>query len=85
MQESEELPEEKTIDRHPLVTLGILTAGTQITAAVILRMSKHPLILFGMGVTAGVYSYKNRKEILRETQHLTSRGKKLITKKSASE
>jgi len=85
MQESEELPAEKTIDRHPLITLGILTAGTQLTAALILRMSKHPLILFGMGVTAGVYTYKNHKEILQEAHHLTRQGKKLISKKSASE
>jgi len=85
MQESEERVEEKTKDRHPLVTLGVLTAGTQLTAALILRLSKHPLILFGMGVTAGIYTYKNRKEILQEALHLTKQGKKLITRKSKSE
>ena len=84
MQEPEEQPEQ-TIDRHPLITLGVLTAGTQLTAALILRLSKHPLILFGMGVTAGIYTYKNRKEILREAHHLSNRGKKLISRKSASE
>ena len=84
MQEPEEQPEQ-TIDRHPLITLGVLTAGTQLTAALILRLSKHPLILFGMGVTAGIYTYKNRKEILQEAQHLTKQGKKLISRKSESE
>ena len=84
MQEPEELPE-KSIDRHPLITLGVLTAGTQITATIILRLSKHPLILFGMGVTTGIYTYKNRKEILQEAMHLTKQGKKLISRKSASE
>ena len=84
MQEPEDQTE-KTIDRHPLITLGLLTAGTQMSAALIQRMAKHPLILFGMGVTAGIYTYKNRKEILQEAQHLTDQGKKLISRKSASE
>jgi zinc transporter ZupT len=84
MQEPEKQPEQ-TIDRHPLITLGVLTAGTQLTAALILRLSKHPLILFGMGVTAGVYTYKNRKEILQEALHITKQSKKLITRKSKSE
>jgi zinc transporter ZupT len=76
---------EKTIDRHPLITLGVLTAGTQIGAMLIQRLGRHPLILFGMGATAGIYTYKNRKEILQEAQHLTKQGKKLISRKSASE
>ena len=84
MQKPEEQPE-KAIDRHPLITLGLLTAGTQLGATLILRMGRHPLILFGMGVTAGIYTYKNRKEILHEAQHLTNQGKKLISRKSASE
>ncbi len=84
MQEPEKQPEQ-TIDRHPLITLGVLTTGTQLTAALILRLSKHPLILFGMGVTAGVYTYKNRKEILQEALHITKQSKKLITRKSKSE
>ena len=83
MQEPEDQTE-KTIDRHPLITLGVLTAGTQITAALILRLSKHPHILFGMGVTTGIYAYKNRKEILQEAHHLADQGKKLIAKKPES-
>jgi len=84
MQEPEEITK-KTKDRHPLITLGLLTAGTQIGAALILRMGRHPLILFGMGVTAGIYTYKNRKEILQEAEHLTKQGKNLISRKSAAE
>ena len=84
MQEPEDQTE-KTIDRHSLITLGLLTAGTQLGAALIQRMGKHPLILFGMGVTAGIYTYKNRKEILREAHHLSNQSKKLISRKSAAE
>ena len=56
---------EVTKNRHPLVPLGLLTAGTQIGSALILRMGRHPVILFGMGLTVGVYASKNRKAIFR--------------------
>jgi len=79
MQEQEE-NSEISIDRHPLITIGILTAGTQIGSKLIQKMAKHPAALFAMGVTAGVYTYKNRKEILNEAQHLTNEGKKLLSK-----
>jgi len=69
-------------ERHPLITLGILTAGTQVGSAIIQKMAKHPLILLAMGITIGVYSYKNRKEILAETRQLTKQGKQLLSIKS---
>lgn len=71
---------EAVIDRHPIVTIGILTAGTQIGSSLINRMAKHPLVLFAMGTTAGIYIYKNRKEILNEAHHLTNQGKQLFSK-----
>jgi hypothetical protein len=69
------------IDRHPLITLGVLTAGTQLGSTVIQKMAKHPLVLFTMGVSIGVYSYKNRKEILAEAEKLKEHGKNLISVK----
>ena len=76
---------EVTKDRHPLITLGLLTAGTQIGSALIQRMGRHPIILFGMGVTVGIYASKNRREILQEAHHFTDQSKKLLSKKSVSE
>ena len=72
-------------ERHPLITLGVLTAGTQVGSAIIQKMAKHPLILFTMGITVGVYSYKNRKEILAETRQLTKQGKQLLSIKPNTE
>lgn len=69
-------------DRHPLITLGLITVGTQMGTTLIQRMSRHPVILFGIGVTAGIYSYKNRKEILQEARQLSNQGKKLLSIKS---
>jgi hypothetical protein len=73
------------IDRHPLITIGILTLGTQIGSALIQKMAKHPAVLFTMGVTAGVYSYKNRKAILNEAQHLGNQGREIFSKNSDAE
>lgn len=84
MQEQEE-NSEISIDRHPLVTIGLLTAGTQLGSKLIQNMAKHPVALFAMGVTAGVYTYKNRKEILNEVQHLGNQGKNLLSQSSEDE
>lgn len=73
--------ENVTKDRHPLITIGLLTAGTQVGSALIQRMGRHPALLFVMGVTAGVYTYKNRKQILDEAQHLKDQTKNLLSKK----
>lgn len=70
-----------TNDRHPLITLGLLTAGTQMGTALIQRLGKHPFFLFSMGMTAGVYVYKNRKEILQEARELSEQSKKLVSRK----
>lgn len=75
----------ETKDRHPLVTIGILTAGTQIGATLIQKMAKHPALLFAMGLGTGIYSYKNRKQILAEVQHLGEQGKRLIPGSSVAE
>ncbi len=72
-------------DRHPIVTIGILTAGTQLGSTFIQRMGKHPLLLFAMGAAVGAYTYKNRKEIIAEAQHLADKSKALLSKPSASE
>ncbi len=76
---------EETKERHPLITIGILTVGTQLGTALIQRMGRHPALLFAMGIGAGVYSYKNRKEILDEARHLKDQSKNLLAKKSESD
>jgi zinc transporter ZupT len=72
----------ETKDSHPLITLGLLTAGTQMGTALIQRMAKHPVILFTMGMTAGMFVYKNRKQIVQEARELSEQSKKLISRKS---
>ncbi len=69
-----------THERHPLVTLGLLTAGTQLGSALIQRLGRHPVLLFAMGAGAGVYAYKNRKEIIAEVEALKKQGEELLSK-----
>lgn len=76
-----EQTEEPTKDRHPLITIGLLTAGTQLGSAFIQKLGRQPVFLFGMGVVTGIYSYKHRKEILAEVEHLSAQSKKLLSKK----
>ena len=84
MQEQEEKPEASN-DRHPLITIGLLTAGTQMGSALIQRMGRHPVLLFAMGIGAGVYTYKHRKTILDEAHHLKEQSKSLLSKKTEPE
>ena len=78
MQAQEEQPTSDQ-DHHPLVTLGLLTAGTQVGSILIQRVAKHPVLLFTMGTATGLYAYKHRKEILSEAQYLKEQGKKLFS------
>jgi|GEM_PF-1682665 len=83
MQEHEDQSKEHK-DRHPIVTLGLLTAGTQLGSALIQRLGRHPVLLFAMGATAGVYAYKNRKEIVEEAKILKKRSQELLSIKPES-
>lgn len=75
----------KNKDRHPLITVGILTAGTQLGSALIQKMGRQPILLFAMGAITGAYAYKNRKEILAEANHLKQKASTLLSTPPASE
>ena len=82
MQEQKSKPPK---DRHPLITIGIVTAGTQMGSALIQRMGRRPVLLFTMGVGAEIYTYKNRKVTLDETRHLKDQSISLLSTKTKSE
>jgi len=68
--------------KEALVKLGIITIGTQLGTAVIHRMAKHPVLLFGLGIAAGLYAQKNRKQIIAAGEQFKNQGKKLLHLKS---
>lgn len=67
-------------DTHPLIKLGILSVGTKVGAEIILKLAKHPLLLLAMGVGAGIYMNKNRKEIIEAAQQLKDQGLDIVKK-----
>lgn len=53
------------------VAKGAVKAGAAVTKAglgtrLLHSAAKHPVLVFGIGVLAGVYIYKNRQQILAE-------------------
>lgn len=61
-----------------LVKLGLITVGTQLATEVIHRVARYPLVVFGLGVAAGVYAHKERKKIIRTARQLQHQGKNLL-------
>ena len=43
---------------------GIIAAGLHTGKTLLAKASKHPLILFGVGLALGIYIHKKRTEIL---------------------
>ncbi|MDD1648998.1 MAG: hypothetical protein LUO80_01215 [Methylococcaceae bacterium] len=41
-------------------------------------LSRHPLVIFGLGVAAGYYAHKYRKEIIRSATSITDKGKDFV-------
>lgn len=65
-----------------LVKIGLMTIGTQIATEVIHRAARYPLVVFGLGVAAGAYAYKERKKIIRTARQIQHQGKSLLPFKS---
>lgn len=65
-----------------LVKIGLMTIGTQITTEVIHRVARYPLVVFGLGVAAGMYAYKERTKIIRAARQIQHQGKALLPFKS---
>lgn len=51
---------------------GLSTAGKNgLIATVLANASKHPVLIFGIGLTIGIYIHKNRSKILQEADQST--------------
>jgi hypothetical protein len=66
-----------------LVKLGLITIGTQITTEVIHRVARYPLLVFGLGMAAGVYAHKHRKKIIHTARQIRHQDKNLLPFKAA--
>ncbi len=55
------------------VTVGAKTGGSLMK-----RLARHPLLVFGLGVVAGVVVYKYRKQIITSAVEVGEKGKDFI-------
>lgn len=58
-----------------LVKVGIITVGTQMGTALIHKMARSPVLLFGLGIAAGIYAQIYRQKRINSTQQLKNQDK----------
>jgi hypothetical protein len=68
-----------------IIKIGAITVGTQLGTTVIHKLAKHPVFLFGLGMVAGIYINRHRKQILASTYYLAQQGKEFIIKADTEE
>lgn len=56
----------------------IVSAALETTGIVMSRIVKSPLVVFGLGVVAGYYVYKYRKEIISSTNKAVDASKDFV-------
>lgn len=54
------------------------TAGSQTSRSLVRRVFTHPLVLFGLGMAAGYYIHKYRKEIVGSAMSVAEGGKDFV-------
>jgi len=70
--------------KHDLATGKQVLTGTLASATasnggkIISRAAKHPLLVFGLGVVAGYFVYKYRKEIISKATKTIDAGKDFV-------
>ena len=50
---------------------GLIATGVHTGKVLLTKASKHPLLLFGIGLAIGIYIHKNRSEILSNESQST--------------
>lgn len=65
---------------HELLKLGIVSTSTYLSTKLLLRLVKNPVALFGVGMVAGFYLHKNRKQIIGTLIEAKKQGTQLLNK-----
>lgn len=61
------------------VLIGSLATLTVVSGEkLMVRIAKHPFLVFGLGLVGGVYVYKNRKAIIASATKTIDAGKNII-------
>ena len=72
----------KGLDGHEVSTTlmkgAIMSAGAQTGKTIMSTITKHPLLLVGIGMVAGYYTHKYRKEIISSVTSAGDKGKDFV-------
>lgn len=61
------------------VMIGSLATATVTTGSKLMsKVTKHPVIVFGLGMVAGYFAYKYRKEIIAKASKTIDAGKDFV-------
>ena len=70
------------MDKHEVSTTlikgAVMSAGAQTGKTIMSTITKHPLLLVGIGMVAGYYAHKYRKEIISSVTSVGDKGKDFV-------
>jgi hypothetical protein len=67
------------ITQHAGTAAGVAVASsTPVRKGFMSILTRHPLLVFGLGVAAGYYAHKYRKEIIESATLVTEKGKDFV-------
>ena len=70
------------MDKHEVSTTlikgAVMSAGAQTGKTIMSKITKHPLLLIGIGMVAGYYVHKYRKEIISSVTSVGDKGKDFV-------
>ncbi len=61
-----------------LIKGAVMSAGAQTGKSIMSKVIKHPLLLVGVGMVAGYYAHKYRKEIISSVTSAGDKGKDFV-------
>jgi len=70
------------LDKHEVSTTlikgAVMSAGAQTGKSIMSKITKHPLLLVGIGMIAGYYAHKHRKDLISSFNSATGKGKDFV-------
>lgn len=57
---------------------AVMSAGAQSGKSLMSKLTKHPLLILGIGIAAGYYAHKYRKEIISSVNSAGEKGKDFV-------
>jgi hypothetical protein len=63
---------------NTLIKGAVMSAGAQTGKTIMSKITKHPLLLVGIGIVAGYYAHKYRKEIMSSVTSVGDKGKDFV-------